>query len=61
MQDARDNAPDHAAVREALDAFEMTARPLAEIAMSGIAREMIGGKSLSEAAEYLEARKKEQN
>jgi molecular chaperone DnaK len=60
LQDARDNATDHAAVREAMDAFERTSRPLAELAMSGIARELVGGKTVAEAAEYLEDRLKEE-
>jgi len=56
LKEARDGADDHAAVREAMDRFERTARPLAELAMSGIARDMVGGKTLTEAAEALDRR-----
>jgi Fe-S protein assembly chaperone HscA len=56
LKEARDGADDHAAVREAMDRFERTARPLAELAMSGIARDMVGGKTLAEAAEALDRR-----
>ncbi|GAB4453175.1 MAG: molecular chaperone DnaK [Armatimonadaceae bacterium] len=56
LKEARNNAPDHTTIREAMDFFEQTARPLAERAMSGIAKDLVGGKSLVEAAEYLDRR-----
>ena len=56
LKNARDNAATHTEVRTALDAFEQTARPLAERAMSGVAKELVGGKSLAEATAYLETR-----
>jgi molecular chaperone DnaK (HSP70) len=59
LKDARDSAPDYAAVREALDRFEQTARPLAEVAMSGIARDLVAGRTLAEAAEELDRRRGE--
>lgn len=59
LKDARNNAPDHSTIREAMDAFEETARPLAQIAMSGIAQHHVAGKSLSDAITYLEERAKE--
>jgi Fe-S protein assembly chaperone HscA len=59
LEQAKDTGPDYAAVREALDAFEQTARPLAQIAMSGIARGLVAGKTLAEAANVLEERQKE--
>jgi len=55
----REIATDHAILREAMDAFENIARPLAERAMSGIARHLVAGKSLTEASQYLEERLKE--
>ena len=55
----RETATDHAILREAMDAFENIARPLAERAMSGIARDLVAGKSLTEASQYLEERLKE--
>ncbi|MDX1934126.1 MAG: Fe-S protein assembly chaperone HscA [Capsulimonadales bacterium] len=57
LVDARDRAPDHSAIREAMEAFEATARPLAELAMSGVARELVGGKTLAEAEESLNRRR----
>lgn len=57
---ARDNAPDHSTVREKMDALDMAGRSLAEAAMSSVARSIVGGKTLSEAAQVLEARIKEE-
>jgi Fe-S protein assembly chaperone HscA len=56
LRQARDNAPTHSEVREAMDAFEATARPLAELAMSGVVREKVGGMTLADAADLLEKR-----
>ena len=60
LQNARDHAPDHATVREKNEALDTIARPLAEAAMSGVARELVGGKTLAEASETLDERQKEQ-
>ncbi len=60
LQTARDTAPDHTTIREAMDALERVGIPLAEIAMSGIARNLVGGKTLTEAAEELDKRIKEE-
>jgi molecular chaperone DnaK (HSP70) len=51
--DARDHADDHAQIRSALDALEAAGRPLVEAVMSGIARSLVGGKTLAEAADAL--------
>ncbi len=59
FKQVREIATDHAILREAMDAFENIARPLAERAMSGIARHLVAGKSLTEASQYLEERLKE--
>jgi Fe-S protein assembly chaperone HscA len=56
LRTARDTATSHTEIREAMEAFEQTARPLAELAMSGIAQELVGGKSLADAVVYLEER-----
>ena len=55
----RETATDHAALRDALETFEIAARPLAERAMSGVAKGLVAGKSLTEASDYLEERLKE--
>ncbi|MBC8135323.1 MAG: Fe-S protein assembly chaperone HscA [Fibrella sp.] len=60
LKDARDNAPDHSTVREKMDALDMAGRTLAEAAMSSVARSIVGGKTLSEAAQVLEERIKEE-
>ncbi|MBC7808867.1 MAG: molecular chaperone DnaK [Akkermansiaceae bacterium] len=60
MKNARDNAPDHSTVREKMDALDMAGRSLAEAAMSSVARSIVGGKTLSEAAQVLEERIKEE-
>jgi Fe-S protein assembly chaperone HscA len=60
LKDVRADARDHSTLRVAIDAFDFAARPLAELAMSGVARELVGGKSLAEAAAYLDERLKEQ-
>ncbi|MFM7321448.1 MAG: Fe-S protein assembly chaperone HscA [Armatimonadota bacterium] len=57
LEDACENAPDHAAVRAAWDHLEDVARPLAEAAMSGVANTLIGGRTLEEAMRSLDARK----
>jgi molecular chaperone DnaK (HSP70) len=56
----RAEARDHSTLRVAIDAFDFAARPLAELAMSGVAKELVGGKSLAQAAEYLEQRLNEE-
>ncbi len=60
LQNVRQNATDHSTLRETLDVFETTARPLAEVAMSGLARELVGGKTLDQARETLDERLREQ-
>lgn len=60
LQNARQNAPDHSTLRETMDAFDLTARPLAEAAMSGVARQLVGGKTLDQARETLDERLREQ-
>jgi Fe-S protein assembly chaperone HscA len=60
LKDARDNAPDHSTVRERMDELDLIGRPLAEAAMSSVARSLVAGKSLSEAADYLDERLKEE-
>lgn len=60
LKEARDNAPDHSTVREKMDALDMAGRSLAEAAMSSVARSIVGGKTLSEAAQVLEERIKEE-
>jgi molecular chaperone DnaK len=60
LKDVRADARDHSTLRVAIDAFDFVARPLAELAMSGVAKELVGGRSLAEAAAYLDERLKEQ-
>jgi Fe-S protein assembly chaperone HscA len=60
LKDARDNAPNHSTVREKMDALDMAGRSLAEAAMSSVARSIVGGKTLTEAAQVLDERIKEQ-
>ena len=59
LKTARDQAPDHTTLRVAMDTLDVAGRPLAEAAMSGVARSLVGGKSLTEAAEYLDERLRE--
>ena len=56
FQSVRAAATDHAALRDALETFESAARPLAERAMSGVAKGLVAGKSLTEASTYLDER-----
>ncbi len=56
LKNARNNAPDHSTVREKMDALDLAGRSLAEAAMSSVARSIVGGKTLSEAAQVLEER-----
>jgi molecular chaperone DnaK len=56
LKSARDSAPDHSTVRERMDALDLVGRPLAEAAMSSVARTLVGGKSLTEATESLDER-----
>jgi len=56
LKDARDHAEDHSKIREAIDTLDRIGGPLAEAAMSSVARGLVGGKSLAEAAEFLDAR-----
>ena len=60
LKDARSNATDHATVREKMDALDLAGRSLAEAAMSRVARSIVGGKTLAEAAQVLEARIQEE-
>ena len=59
LEAAREAGESYSAVREAMDKFENTARPLAQLAMSGIARGLVAGKTLAEAANMLETRQRE--
>jgi molecular chaperone DnaK (HSP70) len=56
LETALRDAPDHTALRAAWDRLEDVARPLAELAMSGVANTLVGGKTLAEAMESLETR-----
>ena len=55
LETALEQAPDHTSLRAAWDKLEDVARPLAEIAMSGVARTLVGGKTVAEAMESLGA------
>jgi hypothetical protein len=59
LEDAIANAPDHTTIREAWDALEDVARPLAELAMSDIATNLVSGKTLTDALAFLEERSRE--
>ena len=59
LEDAIANAPDHTTIREAWDALEDVARPLAEHAMSDIATNLVSGKTLTDALAFLEERSRE--
>jgi len=59
LQTVRETATDHAAVREAMDALDNAGRSLAEAAMSSVARNIVGGKTLDEARQVLDERLKE--
>ncbi|MFM7188908.1 MAG: Fe-S protein assembly chaperone HscA [Armatimonadota bacterium] len=59
LEDAIQNAPDHTTIREAWDALEDAARPLAELAMSDIATNLVSGKTLTDALAFLEERSRE--
>jgi hypothetical protein len=59
LEDAIANAPDHTTIREAWDALEEAARPLAELAMSDIATNLVSGKTLTDALAFLEERSRE--
>ena len=56
LKHARDHAPDHAAIRERMEALDTAGRPLAEAAMSSVARTLVGGKTLAEASAVLDQR-----
>ena len=43
-----------------METLDLLGRPLAEAAMSSVAREIVGGKTLAEAAVDLDARLKEE-
>ncbi|MES2459712.1 MAG: Fe-S protein assembly chaperone HscA [Armatimonadota bacterium] len=60
LKEAHDTAPDHTTIREKMEALDLLGRPLAEAAMSSVAREIVGGKTLAEAAAELDARLKEE-
>ncbi|MBC8141233.1 MAG: molecular chaperone DnaK [Armatimonadetes bacterium] len=59
LQAVRNTATDHAQVREAMDALDNAGRGLAEVAMSSVARSIVGGKTLDEARRVLDERLKE--
>lgn len=59
LEDAIANAPDHSTIREAWDTLEDAARPLAELAMSDIATNLVSGKTLTDALAFLEERSRE--
>jgi len=61
LKEARGSAEDHAAIREAIDALDHAGIPLAEVAMSSVARSLVAGKTLSEAADYLDERLKDKD
>jgi Fe-S protein assembly chaperone HscA len=56
---ARNEVGDHSALRAKIEALDVVGRPLAEAAMSGIARELVGGKTLTEAVAVLDTRLRE--
>ena len=56
LQTARASAPDHTTIREAMDALDKVGLPLAQLAMSSIAQNLVGGKTLAQAAEALDKR-----
>ena len=60
LVEARNHAADHSLVRERMDTLDRVGQPLTEAAMSGVARTLVGGKTLTEAAESLDERIKEQ-
>ncbi|MGC4046028.1 MAG: Hsp70 family protein [Armatimonas sp.] len=49
---------DHTAIREAIEHLDKVGEPLAAHAMSAVARELVAGKTLKEAADYLDERLK---
>jgi molecular chaperone DnaK len=60
LKEAHDSAPDHSTIRIKMDELDLLGRPLAEAAMSSVAREIVGGKTLAEAAVELDSRLKEE-
>ncbi len=58
LKDARAHADNHAVIREKMDALDLAGQTLAEAAMSSVARSIVGGKTLAEAAESIEERLK---
>lgn len=58
--EAHKNAPNHTTIREKMETLDLLGRPLAEAAMSRVAREIVGGKTLAEAAAELDMRLKEE-
>ena len=50
---------DHGVIREAIEALDRVGAPLAQAAMSSVAKELVGGKTLAEAADFLDERLKE--
>ena len=55
---AKESATDHNLIREKIEALDKIGENLAASAMSSIAKSLIAGKTLAEASEYLEERKK---
>lgn len=57
--EAQYNATDHNVIRERIETLDKTGENLAASAMSSVARSLIAGKTLAEAAAYLDERKLE--
>lgn len=53
LKEARRDAADHAVLRERIEALDRVGRPLAEAAMGGVARQLVGGMTVDEAAAAL--------
>ena len=60
LREARATASDHTTIRERMDDLDRVGQTLAEAAMSSVARSIVGGKTLAQAAETLDERLREQ-
>jgi len=60
LREARDVAADHSGIRARMDALDLAGRSLAEAAMSSVARSIVGGKTITEAARVLDERIKDE-
>jgi len=58
LRDARNNADNHSVIREKMDALDRAGQSLAEAAMSSVAKTLVGGKTLAEAAASIDERLK---